>query len=320
MKKIILIVPYFGKLPNYFQLWLNSCEYNKNINWLLITDDKKKYNYPKNVLVTYLSFEKFKDKIQKKFDFVISLESSYKLCDYRPAYGYILEDEIKEYSYWGYCDIDLIFGDLESFLKKIHLEDYDKLFQNGHLSIYKNSYQNNRVFFDASFKFNYKDVFKNKISFGFDESETLEREYIKKDKKIFKSLNYSFLDIDCRYNDLYALGLNSYGWLDKFSWENGKVFRYIKKDNYILKEEFIYIHLQKRRMKYSFDLLPPRSYFIENNEFKKLNKNFKWKKKTFNSYINEKFLSIIWEVKKVKNSLEYKKYILKKYLSVKING
>ena len=47
--KVVLITMYFGKLPNYFSLFLKSCEKNKDFNWLIFTDDNTNYNYPKNV-------------------------------------------------------------------------------------------------------------------------------------------------------------------------------------------------------------------------------------------------------------------------------
>lgn len=106
---ICLVVLYFGKLPNYFELWLESCKYNETINFLLFTDDKTEYDYPDNVTVIYTSFENIKSQIQSKFDFKISLERPYKLCDYRPAYGYIFNEYLKEYDFWGHCDLDVIF-------------------------------------------------------------------------------------------------------------------------------------------------------------------------------------------------------------------
>ena len=64
MKKILFIIPYFGKFPNYFQLFLNSCEYNSEYNWVIITDNKEEYNYPKNVKIINKSFEELKEEIQ----------------------------------------------------------------------------------------------------------------------------------------------------------------------------------------------------------------------------------------------------------------
>lgn len=38
MSDKLLIVPYFGKLPNYFQIWLNRIQLNNNLDFLLFTD------------------------------------------------------------------------------------------------------------------------------------------------------------------------------------------------------------------------------------------------------------------------------------------
>ena len=35
MKKIIIIIPYFGEFPNYFDLWMKSVKYNSDIDFLL---------------------------------------------------------------------------------------------------------------------------------------------------------------------------------------------------------------------------------------------------------------------------------------------
>lgn len=85
--KICLVVPYFGKFNNYFQLFLNSCERNEEIHWLFFTDDRRRFDYPKNVKVVYCSFEEIKKVFQSKFTFKISLERPYKLCDYKCKIG-----------------------------------------------------------------------------------------------------------------------------------------------------------------------------------------------------------------------------------------
>lgn len=92
MKKCCFIIPYFGKLPNYFPLFLKTCQYNTNFDWLVFTDDGTEYDYPQNVQRVEMTFSELKQKIQSKFDFPISLSTPYKLCDYKPAYGYIFEE------------------------------------------------------------------------------------------------------------------------------------------------------------------------------------------------------------------------------------
>ena len=48
MKSIAYLVPYFGKLPAGFKMWLLSCAANETIDWILLTDDRTEYNYPNN--------------------------------------------------------------------------------------------------------------------------------------------------------------------------------------------------------------------------------------------------------------------------------
>ena len=135
IKKVCFIIPYFGKLPNYFQLFLNSCKYNNKFNWLIFTDDNGIYEFPDNVKKINMTFEECKKIIQNKFDFEICLPTPKKLCDYKPAYGWIFSEYLSEYKFWGYCDLDVIFGDISSFINEEMLDEYDKLYNLGHLTI-----------------------------------------------------------------------------------------------------------------------------------------------------------------------------------------
>ena len=150
MKRIVLIIPYFGKLPSWIQLFLNSCSFNREVNFLFFTDDKTimECNIPDNVAVEFISFQElrkmFVDKVGKLY-----LGHPYNLCEYKPLYGYVFQDYISGYEYWGHCDIDLIFGDIMFFLNKIDYRKYDRIFPLGHLSLYRNDEKNNKMFLRA---------------------------------------------------------------------------------------------------------------------------------------------------------------------------
>ena len=122
MNKIGIIGVYFGKLPNYFPLWLKSCEHNRTIDFLIFTDQEIQF-YPNNVKVHKISLPEMKQLAIKALGLDVSLERPYKCCDFKPVYGLIFEDYLKHYDYWGHCDFDLIFGDLASFFEKYHLYD-----------------------------------------------------------------------------------------------------------------------------------------------------------------------------------------------------
>ena len=55
MKKIIIIIPYFGEFPNYFDLWMKSVKYNSDIDFLLITDNDIT-DKPNNIKIINISF------------------------------------------------------------------------------------------------------------------------------------------------------------------------------------------------------------------------------------------------------------------------
>ena len=143
--KIALILPYFGKFDTLFPLWLASCKWNSDIDWLIFTDDKTKYDFPANVKVEYMGFADLRKKIQSLYDFPISLDTPYRLCNFKPAYGEIFEEYLKEYDAWGFCDNDMIYGQILPNIK-FPLHGKYKVGKFGHLSFIPNTYKSNRLY------------------------------------------------------------------------------------------------------------------------------------------------------------------------------
>lgn len=283
MKKCCFIIPYFGNFPNYFSLFLKTCSWNKDFNWLIITDNNVLYDYPDNFKVVKMSFEKLKFLFQSKFDFNIKLDTPYKLCDYKPAYGYLFEDYIKDFKYWGHCDVDTIIGNLSQFLTPIFDAEYDKIFCLGHMTLYKNSIENNRVFMS---NFNgrelYKEVFSSSNICWFDETWKDENNI----NEIFKSLGKKIYEKDLSFN-IYIPHVNfirttyvgkdqindGHGYSNEnfkkaiYVWDSGNLYRVLKKEEKILKEEFLYMHFQYRKMEYSQLLNTDKKIKIIPNKF-----------------------------------------------------
>lgn len=317
--KIVFIIPYFGKFRSYFQLFLNSCKYNENIAWLIFTDDYTKYDYPENVKVIYTTFEETKRLYQNKFDFKISLNKPYKLCDFKPAYGYIYEDYIKGYDFWGYCDTDVIFGQIRDFYTDNLLNKYDKLGFLGHCTLYRNNTNINRLFMSRiNGKERYKEVFSSDKIFQFDEERKMSINTIFENSKYkynfqefhaniyIKSSSYRLTSYDLENNE-YVVEKNKKAF---FVFDNGKLERYIINKDGIEKKEYLYIHLQTRDMNIRTDDF--NYYKIIPNSFDKISKSDilngnvkKIKIKHFNiHYIKlrsrEIYLGIIRRIKKLK--------------------
>lgn len=97
MKSIIIVIPYFGKLPPIFKFWRQSAINNPTIDFLFFTDCN--IQSTDNIKVIKCTFEVLREKFQSRFDFPISLPSPYKLCDFKATYGYVFQDYIQDYDF-----------------------------------------------------------------------------------------------------------------------------------------------------------------------------------------------------------------------------
>lgn len=249
MNKIVLILPYFGNLPNIFDFFLQSCRNNPTIDWLIFTDCDIDQN--NNIKVIKQSWKDFQEFVQTKFDFPIALNSPYKLCDFKPAYGYIFQEYITEYDFWGHCDCDLIWGDL-SVLNLIIEQDYERIGEYGHLILYKNQPDINFWFRDLTSEKvpNFKTIYSNERNYSFDEfsgMNILVKEYKKKiytkrlfDDIIFYKKNFfsrRFIEgKDTKWNKVY------------FEYTNGHLYRFVYRNRQWIKDESLYVHFQKRKL------------------------------------------------------------------------
>lgn len=148
--KVAIIVPYFGRLTDYFELWLYSAGYNKEFDWLLFTDDKSanQYKCPANIKIFFLKFDDIRDRVSTILNYEFVLHKPYKLCDYKPLYGQIFKQYIEDYTFWGHCDLDIIWGNLGKYITDDILEKHDRIYRSGHLCLYRNSEQMNNIVTD----------------------------------------------------------------------------------------------------------------------------------------------------------------------------
>lgn len=196
ISRIVFIVPYFGKFPETFQLWLDSCAWNPDFDWLIFTDDRTPYVYPNNVKVHYLDFRKIRELFQRNFDFPICLDYPYKLCDYKPTYGEVFQNYIEDYDFWGFCDIDLVWGNLKKWINKETLSNCIHVSTWGHCSLFRNDKKTNAIYkgkYDYC-KF-YKDVYQSPYYHFFDEYMGLRLIFQKED---FSTIHIPLFDVSAK--------------------------------------------------------------------------------------------------------------------------
>ena len=265
MKKIVLIIPYFGSFNSDFPFWVKSVADNETVDFLLITDNEV-CNPPKNLRVQNFSFNEVRNMIQKLFDFKICLDQPYKLCDFRPCFGEAFAEYIKEYDFWGYTDMDMVYGNIRNFITEDLLSSYDRILGLGHFSLFRNVKNVNEIYRKVS-QPAFQQVFTYPCGCAFDEYWGVSR-YMDLNMKGRFFQSYPFDDIDCMK---YAFQSQMRRREDTgktnfiYSYEQGKLYRIYEFQGKLCKDETMYVHFQKRNMKIQtkatdFFMMIPNAY------------------------------------------------------------
>lgn len=241
MNRIAFIIPYFGKFNNYFPLWLKSCATNIDVaDFFVVTDILYKDKIPDNVKFIAYTWDDLVKHIQSLYNFPITIEMPYCLCDYKCAYGDIFGNIIKDYSHWAYGDNDLIWGRWSDFLPH-DWHTYDKLGEFGHLTIIKNCEEMNTLY-----RFNdaYKIAFSDNRNLFFDEQG------FNKIVELHHKKYCSFKIADCnpRIRKLSPITPLKDTRSGLFMWKEGDLFHIAMHEGKLERESVMYIHFLKRKM------------------------------------------------------------------------
>jgi len=249
MKSIAILTPYFGQWPAWFDLYLESCRSNSSINWIFISDCPAPNNSPSNTQFIHCSFDEYKSLVSKKLGIKFNPSSAYKLCDLKPAYGYIHQELLSTYDFWGFGDIDVIYGDIRNFYNETLLAKYNTLSTHcdrvsGHLFLMRNT---------ATFREAFKQIpawqqlLEDPQHQGIDESK-FSKVFLRHKKypawlRRLYGLNKP-LQRHAYFKEQHSTILSPQPWLDgqwkhpeEWIWKDGKLH------NSTDKREFMYLHL-----------------------------------------------------------------------------
>lgn len=261
---------YFGQWPSFFQLWLQSCSYNTEVIFFLVTDiSVNGLDVPGNVKVVHRSFADVQELVQRKFpEIQVSLDRPYKLCDFKPAYGFIFADLFEGYDYWGFYDIDTIWGDITKFIPNNGDAHLIKIFPCGHLSFIRNQAPYDKAYelvnavagtpcrnnMQGKNVKTWQDCFSSSASCFFDEEGGLEPLLSANDSIAAKS--YVQVDFDnilppWRFDHFYSINFPQKSHNLVYSFEQGHLFRHYLEGLKHKVEEISYLHISKRQMNVS---------------------------------------------------------------------
>lgn len=274
MGYIYVFICYYGKFPNYFQLYLDSVANNADIlRIVLISDiDLSSYVVPSNVIHFNISFNAVKTRVQQflndelhcSIDTEKILKTHYKLCDCRPIYHRIFNDiyntlKLDANDYIGWSDIDLIYGKLSSYIDLS--KNYNIIGIQGHLTAIKNDEKYTNVYKHVN---RLADRIIDERSMYVDENTYIDTfmDIHKDDIRLFKVHNYN-CDISHYVKELTMVGRRSeiIHYLE-YNKSSGKLNIYFA-DGPI--QETIYCHLQKRPMTVEFETYDTAFYIHESS-------------------------------------------------------
>lgn len=266
---VALIQHYYGKLPNYFPLWLKSAGFNKNFDFMIFTDiDFSGYKVPENVHVIHMTFDEMRARIAEHLDFKFECDTPYKACDYILMYGLIFRDYLEDYEFWGHVDPDIIWGDMSRFITPDILDKYDRIYRLGHLQFFRNT-EKIRTFALhklPGFEFSYRDVFRTKQHIAFEETGISRRLFSKfGDGGGGQYNSLDFADISPRFKQFTSCG----NVIPAFRWKEGRLLGISLNGEAGNDKEYLYAHFQKRAMNFTPGLEDDDSFLIVPNEFVK---------------------------------------------------
>lgn len=206
--EITLIIVYFGRFPALADYFFDSCRYNTEYTFLVFSDQPEPPDLPTNIRFIPFTRTAFEELLYRKTGLKTRLHNPYKLCDYKPLYGHLFEDFLNNSAFWGYCDLDMIFGRISRFVSAEHLSGFDVISSRetglaGNFTLYRNS-DFLRTFYQHAVC--WKILLKNTFYYqGFDEGFKFIP--IRKSSGIgrFKEWYYRIRLKGCRKNDMNEL-------------------------------------------------------------------------------------------------------------------
>lgn len=141
---IVILIPWFGPWPEWIDFFVESCRANADVDWVLVTDADPPENQAPNLRYVRTSFADYKARISDALGFRFDPADPYKLCDIRPALGEIHRDLIRGYGFFGFGDLDLVYGNIRETYDEETLDHYDAFSTHpercsGHLFLMRNT-------------------------------------------------------------------------------------------------------------------------------------------------------------------------------------
>jgi hypothetical protein len=147
--KIAFIILYYGQWPWYWRLWADSVAANPAIEFVIVTDLDEPSPVPANARLVKMPLDEVMVRLSRVIGAPLKFARLHKLCDCKPFYALAFPELVRGYDYWGYCDLDLFFGDLSPLIEKAREGKWDFIspwdYTVGHCNLLRNKDRVNSI-------------------------------------------------------------------------------------------------------------------------------------------------------------------------------
>jgi hypothetical protein len=147
-RRAMVLIAHFGALPEWFDIWLHTAKLNRGIDFYLYQEVIESCQ-DGNVFFNKLTLEDFNSLPLLRSE-GCAIRNPYKFCDYKPLIAEAFPRVVSSYEYWGWGDLDVIYGDILSVVGPSFDRRFDYVStgwqgESGPLGFLKNSEQVNTL-------------------------------------------------------------------------------------------------------------------------------------------------------------------------------
>lgn len=171
--RICLVSCYLGPLPRYAGVCLRTAARNADVDFLIVGDALPLGESSGHVRFEAMSRDAIARRFADRLGFLPAV-SGRKLCDLKPTYGEVFSGLLSGYDFWGFMDLDLVWGHIADFWGDAELDRHDILATRedhltGHCTILRNTAEINGLFRKVPF---HRELLSDETHYGFDETAT----------------------------------------------------------------------------------------------------------------------------------------------------
>ncbi|KAL1504532.1 hypothetical protein AB1Y20_010934 [Prymnesium parvum] len=117
VRALAVFIVFFGDLPPWLPLTLQSMAMNANVSFIVITDATAPALLPPNVHFEKISFEAMQVRLRELTGGGVNYSFHYKANDIKPVAAELYPHLAAAHEWWAWADLDVVFGDLLKFVE-----------------------------------------------------------------------------------------------------------------------------------------------------------------------------------------------------------